>query len=739
MEYACAETNVELRGGSSPFPPSKQLPGIHSNCAVSEDLEKTMEAGKSKAAATYGEPGQDDNQESVSLKERLAMYQAAVSKKESSCSMATDPEEEARALPGGLASVKKQFESHGTVSSHRHYQQRSMQDVTSTNEITMTHNSRNMEQGDGTLQAHEQHVSYQTEMLSVAEQNIQQSSVVESFENHITVDGMSEEERPTISARMLKQQFEKSAQPTQLATNTSKQIKKIQVLTKETCTVCRKIVYPMECLTADKQIFHKSCFRCHYCNSKLSLGNYASLHGHIYCKPHFKQLFKSKGNYDEGFGHTPSKGGRTINGQSNFSVDKNFPGNKTVTDSTTSPKAISDKENQLADAHVAEPLVRDMEEVLKSSPDQMKAAADRNKLNINWPPSTDASRKMFSIEEEVKVTKPKWPPEGSSPQPVNSKVNTFEEQADSVSHDNHSADIEKENKAQIEVNGEENVEMELNVEDKDEVCVNGAGDVRNGGRAEDLKEYKENVVTAEEPMAVSAKESENYLEDFNSNNNNNNNYGDLQQVDLLQFDDTTEDSSINFIPDQNLAKDPTQPQSRLFCEESDGNVSTDLVRQLDVYLLDLDVKQLVSGSEEDAPHANLTSDSYGESFLTPVKEPEEESNDVSDGIANKPKDVESQFSSTHQNSGEGHFLDSCPSEPAAMGCIGNQIKYFSHDLLDIEIKPDVSGGEAPPHNILPSVHKSDQLSDTGLTNKESPPLTVEEQIKRNRCYDEDDE
>ncbi|XP_055494151.1 xin actin-binding repeat-containing protein 2 [Leucoraja erinacea] len=215
----------ELRGGSSPFPPSKQLPGIHSNCAVSEDLEKTMEAGKSKAAATYGEPGQDDNQESVSLKERLAMYQAAVSKKESSCSMATDPEEEARALPGGLASVKKQFESHGTVSSHRHYQQRSMQDVTSTNEITMTHNSRNMEQGDGTLQAHEQHVSYQTEMLSVAEQNIQQSSVVESFENHITVDGMSEEERPTISARMLKQQFEKSAQPTQLATNTSKQIK----------------------------------------------------------------------------------------------------------------------------------------------------------------------------------------------------------------------------------------------------------------------------------------------------------------------------------------------------------------------------------------------------------------------------------------------------------------------------------------------------------------------------------
>uniref|UniRef100_A0A671MY37 LIM zinc-binding domain-containing protein n=1 Tax=Sinocyclocheilus anshuiensis TaxID=1608454 RepID=A0A671MY37_9TELE len=38
-----------------------------------------------------------------------------------------------------------------------------------------------------------------------------------------------------------------------------------------------------------------------------SLGTYASLHDNIYCKPHFSQLFKSKGNYDEGFGHRPHK------------------------------------------------------------------------------------------------------------------------------------------------------------------------------------------------------------------------------------------------------------------------------------------------------------------------------------------------------------------------------------------------------------------------------------------------
>ncbi|NXF85434.1 LIMA1 protein, partial [Eubucco bourcierii] len=76
---------------------------------------------------------------------------------------------------------------------------------------------------------------------------------------------------------------------------------------KETCVGCQKTVYPMERLFANKQVFHISCFRCSYCNSKLSLGTYASLRGSIYCKPHFNQLFKSKGNYDEGFGHKQHK------------------------------------------------------------------------------------------------------------------------------------------------------------------------------------------------------------------------------------------------------------------------------------------------------------------------------------------------------------------------------------------------------------------------------------------------
>lgn len=32
------------------------------------------------------------------------------------------------------------------------------------------------------------------------------------------------------------------------------------------------------------------------------LGNFTANNGHIYCKPHFLQLFAIKGNYSSGFG-----------------------------------------------------------------------------------------------------------------------------------------------------------------------------------------------------------------------------------------------------------------------------------------------------------------------------------------------------------------------------------------------------------------------------------------------------
>jgi gelsolin len=69
------------------------------------------------------------------------------------------------------------------------------------------------------------------------------------------------------------------------------------------CTACGKAVYANEQLSVEGAIFHKvGCFKCTECSQTLKLGNFASMEGKYYCKPHFKQLFLSKGNYSEGFG-----------------------------------------------------------------------------------------------------------------------------------------------------------------------------------------------------------------------------------------------------------------------------------------------------------------------------------------------------------------------------------------------------------------------------------------------------
>ncbi|KAJ3328452.1 LIM domain and actin-binding protein 1 [Blyttiomyces sp. JEL0837] len=73
------------------------------------------------------------------------------------------------------------------------------------------------------------------------------------------------------------------------------------------CATCAKTVYVVEQLLYDGQVFHKACLKCTHCNTTLKLKDIASLEGKYYCKPHFKQLFKLKGNYAEGFGKEDHK------------------------------------------------------------------------------------------------------------------------------------------------------------------------------------------------------------------------------------------------------------------------------------------------------------------------------------------------------------------------------------------------------------------------------------------------
>ncbi|NXS20797.1 XIRP2 protein, partial [Mystacornis crossleyi] len=225
------------------------------------------------------------------------------------------------------------------------------------------------------------------------------------------INSAQNEELPKTVTQILKQQIEKAAQEKavhsdrEIATS-AKEVKKLQVQENETCKLCQQRVYPVERLVADKQNFHKSCFRCHHCGSQLSLGNYASLHGKIYCKPHFKQLFKSKGNYDEGFGHKQHK--ELWNSKDQRSSIDSIQAEETnpINSVPVDPKPITEVDKDLyLGTEGAHPDILD---------NNLKKSTERGKLKMTWPPSTDdaTSKKTSSIEELAKVSKSKWPPEG---------------------------------------------------------------------------------------------------------------------------------------------------------------------------------------------------------------------------------------------------------------------------------------------------------------------------------------
>ncbi|NXX97823.1 LIMA1 protein, partial [Centropus bengalensis] len=196
----------------------------------------------------------------------------------------------------------------------------------------------------------------------------------------------------------------------QAETTPPKAVKKFQLPMKETCVGCHKTVYPMERLFANQQVFHISCFRCSYCNSKLSLGTYASLRGNIYCKPHFNQLFKSKGNYDEGFGHKQHKELWAGKPECEESPDKTAHG----VNATESPQSPGVEDAPIAKVGV---LAASMEAKASALPEREERPAETKKLRIAWPPPSDQSTQGSALDEGIKVLKPKWPPEEESSKP----------------------------------------------------------------------------------------------------------------------------------------------------------------------------------------------------------------------------------------------------------------------------------------------------------------------------------
>ena len=141
-----------------------------------------------------------------------------------------------------------------------------------------------------------------------------------------------------------------------------------------------------------------------------SLGTYASLHGRIYCKPHFNQLFKSKGNYDEGFGHRPHK---------DLWASKN-ENEETLERPAQLPNAVETLQSpgvENAPIEKVGVLTASMEAKASCPLEKEDKPAETKKLRIAWPPPTELGSSGSALEEGIKVLKPKWPPEDEISKP----------------------------------------------------------------------------------------------------------------------------------------------------------------------------------------------------------------------------------------------------------------------------------------------------------------------------------
>lgn len=152
-----------------------------------------------------------------------------------------------------------------------------------------------------------------------------------------------------------------------------------------------------------------------------SLANYASLHNNVYCKPHFSQLFKAKGNYDEGFGHRPHK--ELWEGKNESAEASPTSVTKPTAQSPATPsdqESPSVEDSPLAKVNV---LTATMEALGQGYSEKADRPTETRRLKISWPPKTEPedtpSRGGAAANTEVvstgKPIRAKWPPEEDSP------------------------------------------------------------------------------------------------------------------------------------------------------------------------------------------------------------------------------------------------------------------------------------------------------------------------------------
>ncbi|KTF81605.1 hypothetical protein cypCar_00036571, partial [Cyprinus carpio] len=159
----------------------------------------------SVTASRTGTLEESAHSEPVPLKNRMAVYQAAVSKQDrTGFSSSVMEEAEVCSLPGGLASVRRQFENEGMSSSHMvtqiHHTHRSVQEVSNSSAMSVASSS-------GGRQVSQQ-VFLQDERAA-HDQIAHNREVISGYENHHS-ETEEEEYYPRLSTKELAQHFEKT-------------------------------------------------------------------------------------------------------------------------------------------------------------------------------------------------------------------------------------------------------------------------------------------------------------------------------------------------------------------------------------------------------------------------------------------------------------------------------------------------------------------------------------------------
>lgn len=106
-----------------------------------------------------------------------------------------------------------------------------------------------------------------------------------------------------------------------------------------------------------------------------SIHNYSALYGEFYCTYHYQQLFKKKGNYDEGFGHRQHKDlwlAKTEEPKPKFSSARN-----------TELTCVDGPLGSFTGASSPQQRHRDA---------QFKSPDTKNKLTVSWPPENKRTR-----------------------------------------------------------------------------------------------------------------------------------------------------------------------------------------------------------------------------------------------------------------------------------------------------------------------------------------------------------